>query len=684
MRWVPFIILAACGGDGVKDDGPGMTGPSDDTGGGDAFFADEDRDGVVAGEDCNDNDWQVYPGAPEICDAKDNNCDGVIDEGFDDDGDGAFDQAQCAHGNDCDETDPTIPTSETPYDGIDQDCDGSDMTDVDRDGFDARTGGGNDCDDFDDSIYPGAPEVARDGIDQDCNGLDLIDGDGDGFDAIEEGGLDCNDDDAAINPDALDWYGDDEDSNCDGVDGGLFSAAMAHVVISGTEGEYELAGHDIAVCDLDADGLMDVVITAPYAGDFNGAVGVFYGRNVDDWGQMSLDQAGTYLLASGTAWGFGAACSDVNGDGNDDLIIGQGELQFGPFVSDYTVNIIYGVGGMLPREIDDADADAMLTVDLGAPGGVGEVQAGLLTATDLSDDGRAEIIIDQNVGNTSAGASELWVIPGDDFSGASDLSALPMATIADPQGDTVGALVAGGDLFAVGQPRYRPGMPLDATTPDLYPQSGKVAVLGLLAGDRDSVSDAARVEFSLDGDGALGAAVSLGDFDSDDALDIAMGAPDVGASGAVYLVSDVSSVIASGGASTVSMGAVDAEAEASKTLVGSAGVVGGGISLGGDVDGDGVPDFLVQESGVEGVGAVWLISGARLEEASGSVTPEDVALMGVRAQYPVERLGDTMRMADIDGDGLDDLIIGASHHPSAASVGLALSGRVSIFLSSRY
>ena len=681
MRWIPFIILAACGGDDTKGDGVTRGGITDDTGTSDVLLVDEDRDGVLAEDDCDDNDWSVYPGADEICDAKDNDCDGEVDEGFDLDEDGEFDQAQCDHGNDCDEADPEIPTSEIPYDGIDQDCDGSDMADVDRDGFDGRTGGGNDCDDFDDSVYPGAPEVPRDGVDQDCNGVDLTDGDGDGYEAVSEGGEDCDDDDAAINPDALDWYGDGEDTDCDGSDGGLFSAANAPVVITGTPGEYELAGHDIVVCDLDSDGLRDVIITAPYTGDFNGAVGVFYGRNVDDWGHMTLDEAGTYLLAEGTGWGFGAACADVDGDGRDDLIVGQGELQFGPFVSDFTINIIYGVGGMLPGLIDDLDADAQLSVDLGAPGGVGEVQTGLVTATDLSGDGMAEIIIDQEVGNTSAGASAIWVILGDEYLGASDLGASTMATLADVQGDTVETLVAHEGMYAAGQPRYRPGLPEEGGDPSLYPVGGKVAVMGLVAGSYDSISDAAQVEFSLDGSGGLGSAIAMGDYDGDGETDIALGGVDAGC---VFMVSNLDAVIASGGASTLSMAAVDAAAEADKSICGSPRALGGGVSIGGDVDGDGEAELLVQETNTDGVGAVWLISGALLAASDGPAPPSELALMGVRAQYPSERLGSTMAMADLDGDGRDDLIIGASHHPSPASVGLAMSGRVSIFLSSRY
>ena len=67
---------------------------------GSKFYHDYDNDGVGAESegysiactappyysaekgDCNDNDSKISPGNPEICDAKDNNCDGQIDEGF--------------------------------------------------------------------------------------------------------------------------------------------------------------------------------------------------------------------------------------------------------------------------------------------------------------------------------------------------------------------------------------------------------------------------------------------------------------------------------------------------------------------------------------------------------------------------------------------------------------------------
>ena len=142
---------------------------------------DEDGDThTVCYGDCDDLDAGTYPGAPEACDGKDNDCDGNTDEGFDQDGDGF---SSCIHG-DCDDDDPLVyPGSpEIPYDGLDQDCDGWDLTDIDGDGHD---GGllGDDCDDTRAWIHPGAAESCLDGVDADCDGVEDPDED----DCVEEG-----------------------------------------------------------------------------------------------------------------------------------------------------------------------------------------------------------------------------------------------------------------------------------------------------------------------------------------------------------------------------------------------------------------------------------------------------------------------------------------------------------------
>jgi hypothetical protein len=79
-----------------------------------AFCAgqDDDSDGYVAADDCNDLDATVNPGAQEICDLQDNNCDGVIDENQDADGDGF---TSCD--GDCNDADNTVWIGATCDDG---------------------------------------------------------------------------------------------------------------------------------------------------------------------------------------------------------------------------------------------------------------------------------------------------------------------------------------------------------------------------------------------------------------------------------------------------------------------------------------------------------------------------------------------------------------------------------------
>lgn len=113
-------------------------------------------------------------------------------------------------GNDC------VSAVEVPYDGIDQDCSGADLTDVDGDGQDATAVGGHDCDDADPATYAGATEIPYDGVDQDCDGTDVVDADGDGHEAAVVGGDDCDDGHASAYPGGAEIRADGVDNDCDG------------------------------------------------------------------------------------------------------------------------------------------------------------------------------------------------------------------------------------------------------------------------------------------------------------------------------------------------------------------------------------------------------------------------------------------------------------------------------------
>jgi len=197
----------------------------------DTWYADLDTDGFGAGAgtvsctaitgsvtnagDCDDGDGDNYPGNAEICDGRDNNCNAGVDEGLDLDGDGVTPcGADGVSGNsddDCDDSDSaSYPGNVELCDSIDNDCDGSAdvgaldadtwYVDGDDDGFGAGLGTtscaaltgsvvqAGDCDDGDDTAYPGNTETC-DGVDNDCaGGVDdgvattfYADTDGDGY-----------------------------------------------------------------------------------------------------------------------------------------------------------------------------------------------------------------------------------------------------------------------------------------------------------------------------------------------------------------------------------------------------------------------------------------------------------------------------------------------------------------------
>ena len=245
---------------------------------------------VADDSDCDDRDGLVFPGAPELCNGYDDDCDGEVDEELgsvwfeDDDGDGFGDPdastiacdpgpGWVADDGDCDDANSDInPDADERCNGYDDDCDAlvddadpdvigaaAWYLDVDGDGYGADSGAasaceqpsgyvayGGDCDDSDAAYNPGAVESdCTDPADYNCDGsTGYSDLDGDGWAACE----DCDDGDAAIRPDGSELCN-GVDDDCDG-DIDEDSAADAATWYQDGDGDgYGDAASTVVACD---------------------------------------------------------------------------------------------------------------------------------------------------------------------------------------------------------------------------------------------------------------------------------------------------------------------------------------------------------------------------------------------------------------------------------------------------
>ena len=640
--------LGACG-----DKAGGDTGGAGSGSGGGGSEADVDGDGYTPSEgDCDDSVANVNPGAAEVCDELDNDCDGLVDMedpdiadagswSVDEDVDGFGSSALKADGceqpegtvgnaTDCDDGDAEInPDAHEVCDGIDNDCDdeidaeddslidGAEYyPDLDEDGFGedgaatvtlcelsagyAEVDG--DCDDADGEIWPGAPEVCGDGIDSDCDGQEGVPSIGQGQD------MDC-------------------------VAAELFGGSASTGVLAGIGPDLTGSGGSTLVFGTEAD---TVHLVDAASGEVD----------------IQAHAAATVVEASsGRELGAGLAWGDVTGDGSADLVLGA------PY--DDTANTNAGLAFVLAGPLSGTEsvgsADAVV---LGEAFG-DRAGSALLAVGDQTGDGVADLLVaapyyDEVINRGGA----VYLVAGP-VTGSSSLEDAAASYTGERLTYRLGhALAEAGDLDGDGHDDLLAGAPADEKG-----ASDAGAVYGLMGPVASgSWTDTVRWYGETAGDLVGFSVAGPGDVDGDGYADVLVGLPGNDDNGP------------SAGAAWLALGPLsvddDLDPHVVTTFIGEADADVAGTSVAADdLDGDGTVDFVIgapRETSNPGPGRTFVVFGP----ATGTVDLQ-LADLTLEGRATGDRMGEAVSVGDHDGDGEADLLVSA---PGLDTAGTDLGG----------
>jgi hypothetical protein len=621
-------------------------------------------------DDCDDARDDVWPGASEApADGVDASCDGLDACYADADGDGlgdpevlVADSLDCAHAaaapDDCDDTTPLLPRVWF----ADVDADGHGDLAAPSWACDAPAGFvliADDCDDATATTWPGAPELPYDGVDDDCDGADLTDVDHDGFASDLAGGADCDDAHADVHPGVVERCGDGVDQDCDPTPrtcglGGDRSVDDADVMWLGDRAD-GLFGFAIAGgVDLTDDGAPDVVIGSPGrklggANTLAGAVMIASGPDMRVTSRPASDLYGVLFGAAAESAGLDLAVSAPAPSLPAGVVIGAP----GRTKSQDLIGGLYAVPAPLDPGSDDLSA-----VSLRADGLTKERALGVrVSVADLVADGTL-VVASVEAAGTKPG-SDLVISYAGAFA-ANPAAGSVTASAFHDSARTFRDVSIGQDAFGDGALDVaisfeRAGGAREVVVIPNLPRTASLSLDGATATPHLTWTLPVGLEPEL-----IPVAL-VPDVTGDGRSDLVVGAacltPCGGDGGRVWIVPGTAGLA---GGALEDVGALRAGTRLDG--VDADGAFGVSVTYVGDLDGNGVGDLAIgaaQEGA--GVGAAWIVYGP---VPAGVFTTQDIAgaVPGahLRGKLAGGGLGfDAAPAGDVDRDGYDDLVVSA-------------------------